>query len=381
VAVWDKPGQYLTASTMIVSTRPSAVLRTVMPQKLEFAAEFIPALFLTVAILFLIAELISLVIGISLTRTITGAVHDLYEGTVRVMKGDFSHRIPPHGTDQLGELVQSFNQMSENLQRLIHAEKERERLQNELEIAREVQNQLYPKTVPPLNKLRITAACNPARMVSGDYYDYQKVDGTGAAIAMGDVAGKGISAALLMATVQSSFRTELRGSLELALAVPQNGASSKLSTAQLVSHLNQQIFNFTSPEKYTTFFFGLWDDTYGKLTYTNAGHLPPIIVHNGSISRLTVNGTVVGAFPFAEYDSSDLVMDPGDLLVFFTDGITEPENEYGEEFGEDRLIDLLLKNAHLDEDALIQLIMKAAQQWSGKTELQDDMTLVMMRSI
>jgi sigma-B regulation protein RsbU (phosphoserine phosphatase) len=381
IAVWDKPGTYLPTSTMIVSTRPSAVLRTVMPQKLEFAAEFIPALFITVAVLFLIAELISLIIGLSLTRTITGAVHDLYEGTVRVMKGDFSHRIPPHGTDQLGELVQSFNQMSENLQRLVQVEKERERLQNELEIAREVQNQLYPKNVPALSKLRITAACQPARMVSGDYYDYQKVEPDGAAIAMGDVAGKGISAALLMATVQSSFRTELRGALELASATPVDGRIAKVSTSTLVSHLNQQIFNFTAPEKYTTFFFGLWDDNRRTLTYTNAGHLPPVLVRSGSTSRLNVNGTVVGAFPFAEFDSNELSMDEGDLLVFFTDGITEPENEYGEEFGEERLFDLLVKNVHLQEDALIQLVMTAAQQWSGKSELQDDMTLVLMRSI
>jgi len=381
VAIWDKPGKMLPNTTMIVSTRPSAVLRTVMPQKLEFAAEFIPAMFLTVAVLFLIAEIISLVIGISLTRTITAAVHDLYLGTVRVMKGNFSHRIPAHGNDQLGELVQSFNQMSENLERLIQVEKDRERLQNELEIAREVQNQLYPKSVPQLARLRITAACHPARMVSGDYYDYQKVDTGSAAIAMGDVAGKGISAALLMATVQSSFRTELRGAVEVAISVSPDGASSRLSTSKLVSHLNQQIFNFTAPEKFTTFFLGLWDDSTRTLTYTNAGHLPPLLIHNGSVSRLSVNGMVVGAFQFAQYESSSVVMDEGDLLVFFTDGITEPENEYGEDFGEDRLVDLLLKNDHLSEESLIDLVMKAAEQWSGTLELQDDMTLVMIRSI
>ena len=296
------------------------------------------------------------------------------------MTGDFSHHIPPRGNGHLCELLLSFNQMSENLQRLIQVEKDRERLQNELEIASEVQNQLYPKGVPALATLRITAACHPARMVSGDYYDYQKVH-PGAAITMGDVAGKGISAALLMATIQSSFRTELRGSIDSALLAAPDGGRSMLDTAMLVSHLNQQIFNFTSPEKYTTFFFGLWDDVHRKLTYTNAGHLPPIVIRNGGISRLTVNGTVVGAFPFAQYDASEVVMGSGDLLVFFTDGITEPENEYGEEFGEERLIDLLLKNVHLEEDALIQLVMKAAQQWSGRTELQDDMTLVMLRSI
>ena len=123
---------------------------------------------------------------------------------------------PIGGKDQLGELSVSFNEMTENMERLLVIEKERERLQTELEIAREVQNQLYPKRLPDVDSLRLTAVCNPARMVSGDYYDYQQIDDTNVAIVIGDVAGKGISAALLMATVQSSFRAQLRGSLELA---------------------------------------------------------------------------------------------------------------------------------------------------------------------
>ena len=128
-------------------TRPSAVLRTVLSQKIDFANETIPMLFFGAAILFLIAEAIAFLIGLSLTRTITGAVHELYEGTVRIRSGDLQHRIPPGGKDQLGELSDSFNEMTENIQRLLSVEKERERLQAELEIAREVQNHLYPKRV------------------------------------------------------------------------------------------------------------------------------------------------------------------------------------------------------------------------------------------
>ena len=254
-------------------------------------------------------------------------------------------------------------------------------MQNELEIAREVQNQLFPKAVPKLERLRITAACRPARMVSGDYYDYQKVQNGSAAIAMGDVAGKGISAALLMATVQSSFRSELRGAIEISSAVEPGQPPGEISTAGLVHHLNQQIFNFTAPEKFTTFFFGLWDESSRTLTYTNAGHLPPILIHEGQVSRLEVNGMVVGAFPFAKFGSSQIHMAPGDLMVFFTDGISEPENEYGEDFGEERLVDMLVKNVDLPEDRLLELVMEAAQQWSGQAELQDDMTLVMIRSL
>ena len=211
---WTDPSKTET-EWLNMRTRPSAVLRTVLSQKVDFANETIPILFFAVAILFLVAEAIALVIGVSLTKTMTGAVHELYEGTVRVMKGDLQHRIPLGGKDQLGELAVSFNQMTQNMERLLVVEKERERLHTELEIAREVQNQLYPKKLPDVESLQLTAVCNPARMVSGDYYDYQQIGKTNVAIVVGDVAGKGISAALLMATVQSSFRAQLRGSVRV----------------------------------------------------------------------------------------------------------------------------------------------------------------------
>ena len=121
-------------------------------------------------------ELVSLVIGVSISRTITSAVHELYVGTRRVKEGDFSHRIPVRGNDQLAELGASFNTMTENLERLIVVAKEKERLESELEIAREVQSQLFPKDVPDLKTLTLTGVCNPARVVSGDYYDFMRVD-------------------------------------------------------------------------------------------------------------------------------------------------------------------------------------------------------------
>ena len=332
LADWNSPGSPKEAS-VVVLTRPSALLRQVFTQKIAWAEDLIPFLFYSVAILFLIAELMALRVGISITRTITGAVHDLDIGTQKVTKGDFSHRIPAHGADQLGGLAVSFNQMTQNLERLVEVEKERARLHGELAIAREVQNQLYPRNVPRMQSLCLTAHCDPARLVSGDYYDYQQLHDTRIAIAVGDVCGKGISAALLMATIQSSFRMLLR-------------TSPDCSTSTLVSQMNKQLHAHTSPEKFATFFFGVYDEPTATLTYTNAGHLPPILVHNGAATRLEVNGMVVGAFDFAAYDESRVTMAPGDLLVFFTDGISEPENEYGEMFGEERLTELAVKNAH-----------------------------------
>jgi sigma-B regulation protein RsbU (phosphoserine phosphatase) len=228
--------------------------------------------------------------------------------------------------------------------------------------------------------LRITAMWDPARMVSGDYYDYQLLGPTKVSVVVGDVAGKGISAALLMATVQSSFRSQLRSSLEYAATSGGGSSPVAISTAHLVSSLNQQLHAHTAPEKFSTLFFGIYDEPSRTLSYTNAGHLPPILIRTGSCRRLNVNGMVVGAFAQATYDSSELRLEPGDLLVFFTDGITEPEDAYGEMFGEDRLTDLLIKNAALDDTELVRLIVRSVRQWTGSAELQDDMTLLLIRS-
>ncbi len=369
VHFWEDAGK-VENEWLTVRTRPSAILRTIFSQTVDWASGVVPMLFFTVAILFLVAETIALVIGISMTRTITGAVHNLYEGTLRASGSDFSHRIPINGKDQLAELAVSFNHMTENMERLLIVEKERERLHAELEIAREVQNQLYPRKKPVMTTLTVTAACNPARMVSGDYYDYQQLGHDKMAIAIGDVAGKGISAALLMATVQSSFRAQIRACMEVEHAV---------STSGLVSKLNLQLHADTAPEKFATFYLGVYDEASSTLTYTNAGHLPPILIREGKATRMEVNGMVVGAFSFARYGESQIRLEPGDLVVFFTDGISEPEDPYGEMYGEERLVELLLKNAHLEDAALIDRVMDAVKQWTASDELQDDMTIVLCR--
>jgi sigma-B regulation protein RsbU (phosphoserine phosphatase) len=294
-----------------------------------------------------------------------------------VMHGDFSHRIPVTGSDQLAELGLSFNSMTSNLERLIVVAKEKERMQSELEIAREVQNQLFPKNVPEMETFRVMGVCSAARMVSGDYYDFMCLKDTTLALAIGDVAGKGISAALLMAAIQSTMRTQLAA----GLAAGNGGPRGAPSTARLVSLLNRQLYANTSPEKYATFYFGIYDELDSTLTYTNAGHLAPILVRGGEAQMLEVTGTVVGAFPFSEYEEKTIQLMGGDLLVGYTDGIVEPENVYGEMFGEERLVDLLLKYAGADLPEIASRVMEAVTQWTGAGELQDDMTMLVTRKI
>lgn len=362
VAAWDDLDRRSTVFLSVV-TRPSAVLQTVFAGRGSFA-EY---LFLALAGLLGMVELVAIVVSTSITRTITGAVHNLYTGTRQIAHGNFSNRIPASGHDQLAELGESFNQMTEQLERLVGVAKEKERLQAELTIACEVQNQLFPRTPPPMRTIQLMGTCTPARSVSGDYYDYICLPNGNLAFAIGDVAGKGISAALLMASIQSIMRTQL--------------ASGAPSPARLVKQLNRQLHENTSPEKYATFFFGLYDESSRTLTYTNAGHLPPLIICGGDVKTLEPTGTVVGLFPIAEYEERVIDLHHDDLLIAYTDGITEPENAYGEEFGSDRMADVVLRNRASEPTEIVARVMEAVKHWSHSPEMPDDMTVLVARGI
>ena len=368
---WESP-KAETRSLMYVTTRPSAVMAVIFGEK-SGASDLALILLVSVAILFLVVEMFSLVAGVQLSRSITGAVHELYEGTQHVKEGDFSYRIPVKGRDQLAELATSFNTMTANLGRLLVVAKEKERLESELAIAREVQEQLFPKDVPFTKTLELKGVCHPARMVSGDYYDFLSLSDHSLAFAIGDVAGKGISAALLMATIQSTMRTQLSS---------LNGNAGALrSTASMVATLNRQLYATTAPEKYATFYFAVYEEQTHSLTYTNAGHLAPMLLHDGEVTTLDSTGTVVGAFPFARFQERVVPLGQGDMLVAYTDGIVEPENAYGEMFGEDRLKDMLVKYASADSSEIIAHVMEAVNEWTGSSELQDDMTMVVARRL
>jgi len=369
--LWNAPPKSRTA-ILLVDTRLFAVLDTMFGATSQWF-EGLTTAFIIVSILFLLVEMASLIAGVRLSRSITGAVHELYAGTQHVKEGNFGYRIPVRGDDQLADLSASFNTMTENLGRLLIVAKEKERLQSELEIAREVQAQLFPKGAPPNRTLKLSAVCQPARAVSGDYYDYMSISEGALAFAIGDVAGKGISAALLMASIQSSMRTQLSAA---------NGARpDHFSTGSLVATLNRQLYANTSPEKYATFYFALYDETRQELTYTNAGHLPPFLMRNGGFERLEPTGTVVGAFPSAKYGEETVRLESGDILVAYTDGIVEPENTYGEMFGEERFQDVLGKYARADSPEMMAHVMEAVVQWTGSSELQDDMTMLVARRV
>jgi sigma-B regulation protein RsbU (phosphoserine phosphatase) len=376
---WNSP-QSARTTVFLVTTRPSAVLRTVFSNGID-TAQVAAFSFLAVLVLLVLVQLTSWIIGISLTRTVTGAVHGLYEGTQRIAKGDFSWRIPVKGKDQLAELGLSFNNMTAQIENLVVIAKEKERLQSEVEIAGEVQNQLFPGTAPSMRTIELVGVCQAARMVSGDYYDYLCLPDGNLALAIGDVAGKGISAALLMASIQSIMRTQLAAGLARSATAGNGHAAAHLSTSNMVAQLNRQLYASTAPEKYATFFFGVYEENSRILTYTNAGHLQPLLLRNGASQLLEVTGTVVGAFPVIHYEEQTVEIRAGDLLVAYTDGITEPENAYGEEFGVERLSEAALRYQNSEPKEIVARIMEAVTHWSTAVELPDDMTVVIARGL
>jgi sigma-B regulation protein RsbU (phosphoserine phosphatase) len=341
------------------------------------------------AIAFAVVVLFALLIGIRLMRTITYSVANLYKATQHINRGDFTHRIQVREKDQLAALQISFNSMTENLERLIVEQKEKERLQSELEIAHEVQSQLFPQANIGTRTLELHGICRPARIVSGDYYDFLSYGPEQVAIAVGDISGKGISAALLMATIHSAVRAyeqEQLVSVGTASGYGGTGRISALETplappspGQMLWLLNRHLFQSTPPEKYATLFLGFYDDRKHRLTYSNAGHLPPIILSaDGSVRRLETGGTVVGLFPDRDYEEETVELYPDDIFIAFSDGLTEPENEFGE-FGEERLIETIASYRHVPLERITEHAVSAIQDWIGSTEQPDDITLVLAR--
>jgi sigma-B regulation protein RsbU (phosphoserine phosphatase) len=333
-------------------------------------------IFKAVAIIFLVIEGAALLIGIRMTRSMTRTVDTLYDATERVKAGDFSYRTHFPSHDQLTALGDAFDSMTASVERLMQESQERLRLQSELDIAREVQRQLFPQSVPRVPGLDLYGVCKAARSVSGDYYDFLKLDEYRVGLVLGDVSGKGISAALLMAAIQSALRAQFYD----GFADGQSSTLTRVSTARVVDRLNRQIYANTPLEKYVTFFFAVYDARTRNLSYTNAGHLPPVLFRDGKIERLRTGGTVVGLFPSISYEVGEVRVEPHDLLLAYTDGITEPENTYGEEFGESRLLEVARGMLNASPEVLVTEIYRSVEEWTGSPELQDDMTLVLARA-
>ena len=233
--------------------------------------------------------------------------------------------------------------------------------------------------------------------MSGDYYDFLAASSHKLILAVGDISGKGISAALLMATIHSAVRAysiesrpQVREKMREPVAVGAVAGSGRmmtvwpegvdLSPAALLSLLNHQLYESTPPEKYATLFLGIYDGRTHRLTYSNGGHLPPILIGaEGSIRKLEIGGTVVGLFDRMSYEDGWIDMRPDEIFVAYSDGVTEPENDFGE-FGEQRLVELVRENRGRPLVEITQLVTGAVDDWIGDKEQPDDITLVLARA-
>ena len=345
-------------------------------------------------------EMLALVAAALMTRAITGTVHRLYLATELTKRGDFSHRVRIRSRDQLGELAKSFNEMSANITSLLEERVKYERLQREVEIATEVQAQMFPRETPHLETAEITGECRAARGVAGDYYDYIDVAPGLIALALGDVAGKGISAALLMSNLQAALRSQVTIMAEETLqdaecaeaiaAVIKSGISQRIDAplrtevstevATMVRVLNIQLCRSIDSNRFATLFLALFNEQTRSLRYTNAGHNAPILVRaDGTVERLSAGGLMVGAFDWAPYEEAHTTLETGDVLLIFSDGLSEAQNESGEEYGEERLSQCAGKLRELSVDMMRRIIFDEIDKWSGVAERGDDQTLVILK--
>jgi phosphoserine phosphatase RsbU/P len=376
-----------------VMSRPSLLYRVLFSTSLEIGNVVRDAL-IAVAIAFGVLELLAFLAAVRLNQTITRSVHDLYEATVAIDGGNLDHRITVKRRDQLGALSRSFNNMAASLERLLAEQREKERLQNELAIAQEVQANLFPRGRVALPMLELHGVCLPARTVSGDYYDFLLFGETGLGMALGDISGKGISAALLMATLHSAVRAYRFAGEELltegaaALANPRTSRAGEHEgecgelfeePAKILALLNRHLYRSTQPEKYATLFLAHYDGATRRLVYSNGGHLPPLLLRaNDTVTRLDRGGSVVGLLDELSWQQGTEHLGTGDILIAYSDGVTEPENDFGE-FGEERLLEVVRRHRHLGLEAISEQVIQTLRSWIGAQEQPDDVTLVLAR--
>ena len=244
----------------------------------------------------------------------------------------------------------------------------REKAQRELEIAREVQERLFPQELPPVSGVEYAGACRPALGVGGDYYDFIPLPDGELGIAIGDVSGKGMPAALLMATLRAYLRGQTIG--------------RESNLAGMMANLNRLVYESSAANRYATFFYGQYDAANRVFRYVNAGHNPPMVFkHSGAVVRLDVGGPVVGLIPNCLYEQSCITLEADDVLVAFTDGLSEAMDGEMQEWGEDRLIAATQSNCTLPPRQLIDHIIRQADAFVAGAPQHDDMTVVVVQSV
>ncbi len=326
--------------------------------------------------LFLIIQFVALVIGFVLARQITGAVHDLFTGTQHVRAGDFAHQIPVRARDQLGELAESFNLMTGEVTTLLGEMAEKGRMEQEMFAARAIQQKLLPAGPLRVTGLAMSAFCEPAREVAGDYYDFLPITDTMTGVLIADVAGKGLAAGLYMAQLK---------------VIVQSLARLHHEPKEFLSAVNRVVSANLDAASFITMTYGVIDVERREMTFARAGHCPLIhvpadqppgrrkarlLVPDGLVVGLQIDdGTIFDGL----LQEQTISLAPGDLVVWFTDGISETMNEAFDCFGEERLAQVVEQYAHLPFDQLRSYILAELRAFAAGADQHDDMTMILMK--
>jgi phosphoserine phosphatase RsbU/P len=329
-----------------------------------------------IGVLFLTIQFVALVIGFALARQITGAVHDLFEGTEHLRNRDFTYHIPVRARDQLGELADSFNVMTGEITTLIRENAEKARMEQEMLAAREIQQRLLPSGPMSVPGVGITAFCVPAREVAGDYFDFIAIAPTKLGVLIADVSGKGLPAGLYMAQLK---------------VIAQSLARTEPSPRQFLKAVNRVVADNIDSKSFITMSYGVMDLEKMEMAYARAGHCPLIRVPGAAPAGLrkaeliSPDGLVLGltiddgSMFDGMIEEVVVPLAPGDLIVFFTDGISETMNMAFDCYGETRLAKVLEQYAHLPFEQLRSFIFADLHAFAGEADQHDDMTMILMK--
>lgn len=311
--------------------------------------------------------LVGLALGgiLPLSSRMTRKLNQLTEGAERLGSGDLDARVPLRGRDEFGQLAETFNRMAqqlgENQRRLVV----QERLARELELCRQIQEELLPRGTYRTPQVHVRGVSIPAKELGGDFFNYFPLDGGQLGILVGDVSGKGVGAALLMSNVQATLRARLPGERDLA---------------RLVDSLDHDIAQNTPDEVYLTLFIAILDPEHNELRYVNAGHSPPLAVHrDGRVDLLPPGGRPPGLLPGGGYQESKVALQAGDSLFLYTDGLVEAEDRSGQAFGVEKLQELLVMERTQEVEVLLAKVQEALTEHQGGDEAADDATLVVLQ--
>jgi sigma-B regulation protein RsbU (phosphoserine phosphatase) len=311
--------------------------------------------------LFIVVTLIGVV---PLSAGLTRSLSRLNEGVRRIAAGDYAARVPVKRQDEIGKLARAFNQMAEDVEKHERAALERERFKRELELGRQIQHDMLPQARLRVGRTELQGVSVAAGEVGGDFFNYFET-GTGeVALLIGDVSGKGVGAALLMANIQASLRARLALGQDLTA---------------LAEGIDRQIQADTPEPVYATLFVGLLDPVTRALRYVNAGHNPPYLLHKaGGVERLESSGLPVGLLAGRGYTEQQVQLAADDVVFCYTDGCVEAENETGVMFGADALERALADADRSSADALLRRMEETLRTFRGAREPPDDATMMVV---